>query len=265
MDTDELIILKIGGSVITKKHEKFSARHDIIDRICLEISKIKKSLILIYGAGSFGHPIAKKYEIHKGFYSKSQLNGIVEIRIKMQELEDILTNTLKKYNVAVMPIISSSCMVAESKRLIKVNTETFNLFLRLGMVPMCSGDVVADRKLGFCIVSGDQIVAYLAKELNASKVIFGCDVDGIFTSDPKQNENARLYTRIRSSDLDKILMNSVGGTNAPDVTGGMFGKLRENIEIVNLGTEVTIMNLNRPEDLTKVIGGENVRCTRLIP
>lgn len=265
METKELIILKMGGSVMTNKQKEFSARKDIIDKICFETSKVKKSLILIYGAGSFGHPLAKKFEIHKGFHTKSQLKGILDIRVKMQDLGNIISDSLQRYNVSVMPIVSSSCMIAENKRLIHVGTEVFQLFLKIGMVPMCSGDVVADRKLGFCIVSGDQIAVYLAKKLNANKVIFGCDVDGIFSSNPKQNEDAELLTKIKLADLDNTLKNSISETDAPDVTGGMLGKLKEGIELVNLGIEVNIMNLNKPENLGKLINDEEVRCTRLIP
>lgn len=265
MERKELVILKMGGSVITNKQKEFSARSDVINKICFETSKIRKPLILIHGAGSFGHPIAKKFEIHKGFHLKSQLNGILDIRVKMQDLGNIISEALQRYNVAVMPIVSSSCMIADNKRLINVNIEIFRLFLKLGMVPLCSGDVVADKKLGFCIVSGDQIAVYLAKKLNASKVIFGCDVDGIFSSNPKQNEDAELLTKIKLTDIDNILKNSISETDAPDVTGGMLGKLKEGIELVNLGIEVNIMNLNKPENLNKLINNEEVRCTRLIP
>jgi len=45
----------------------------------------------------------------------------------------------------------------------------------------------------------------------------------------------------------------------------MLGKLKEGIELVNLGIEVNIMNLNKPENLGKLINDEEVRCTRLIP
>ena len=265
MQSKDLIILKLGGSIITNKYEKFSARYDIIEKIAQEISKIRKPLILIHGAGSFGHPLAKKYKIHEGFHSKSQLKGVVEIRIRMQELSKILTKVLKKYGTCTMPIISSSCMIAENKRLVNVEIEPFKIFLRLGLVPMCSGDIVADKKLGFTIISGDQIAAYLGRELKAKKVIFGCDVDGIFKSDPKQNKKAGLIPKIEITELNKILNNYVSETDAPDVTGGMLGKLREVSDLVNSGIEVIIMNLNKPEDLIRVIRGEDIRCTRLVP
>ena len=265
VSSEELIVLKIGGSIITNKYENFSARNEVIEKIAQGVSNIKQPLILVHGAGSYGHPLAKKYEIHKGYFSNSQLDGLIEIRIKMQKLGEIITQIFKKHGIKIMPIISSSCMIAENKRLLKVEIEPIKIFLKIGLIPMCSGDVVADRKLGFSIISGDQMTTYLARELNAKRVIFGCDVDGIFTSDPKQNKEAELIPIIKFKDLSKILKKYVSETKAPDVTGGMLGKLNEIKILMSSGIEVIIMNLNRPEDIIKVTSGKDVKCTRFIP
>lgn len=265
VSSKELIILKMGGSVITNKYKDFSARYHIIEKIAQEISKIKQPLVLIHGAGSYGHPLAKKFEIHKGYFSSSQLEGLVEIRIKMQELGEIITRIFRKEGMNVIPIISSSCMIGENKRLLRVEIEPFRIFLKIGLIPMCSGDVVADKKLGFSIISGDQMATYLGRKLEANRVIFGCDVDGIFTSDPKQNDEAELIPIIKFRDMKKILKKYVSETDAPDVTGGMLGKLSEIKDLLSSGIEVIIMNLNRPNDIIKLMSGKEVRCTRLIP
>jgi len=66
-----LIILKIGGSVITEKGSVSRAREAEIDRISREIAVFRKDsdsqLILVHGAGSFGHPHAMKYRLSEGF------------------------------------------------------------------------------------------------------------------------------------------------------------------------------------------------------
>ncbi len=49
-----------------------------------------------------------------------------------------------------------------------------------------------DSEQGFAILSGDQLIVRLAIELDAERVIFGSDVDGIFTSNPKLDKNAKL-------------------------------------------------------------------------
>ena len=59
---NEVWVLKVGGSVLTEKGEERKARKDEIRRISKEISSSgRKNLILVHGAGSYGHPQAKKY------------------------------------------------------------------------------------------------------------------------------------------------------------------------------------------------------------
>jgi len=57
-----LIILKLGGSIITKKESKEPlVDHDNLNRISKEIASSSfEGLIIVHGAGSFGHPFAKK-------------------------------------------------------------------------------------------------------------------------------------------------------------------------------------------------------------
>jgi aspartokinase-like uncharacterized kinase len=50
-------------------------------------------------------------------------------------------------------------------------------------------------------VTSDSIAAYVASRLSADKVILVTDVDGIFTSDPKKNSDAKLLMRISASEL----------------------------------------------------------------
>ena len=72
-----MIILKIGGSILTKKDSDYPAvDYDNLDRIASEIEEslsednitgdLEDGLILVHGAGSFGHPPAEKYKINDG-------------------------------------------------------------------------------------------------------------------------------------------------------------------------------------------------------
>ena len=72
-------ILKLGGSVITHKDKFFSPNHDNIVRLAKEVAISKqKSLIIVHGGGSFGHPVAKKYAISEGLKNSNQLIGFSE-------------------------------------------------------------------------------------------------------------------------------------------------------------------------------------------
>lgn len=259
----EIIILKLGGSIITEKSGTPSFKDRLFDQIAKELSNLKVNMLLVHGAGSYGHPIAKQYSIHKGYSNSNQLKGVTETKRSMFSLTLKIMDSLIRHNVPVFPFLSSSCMVAKSGRLVDVDLMPFKILLDIGMVPLCSGDVIADEKTGFTIVSGDQIAVHLAKELGADRVIFGCDVDGIFDSDPKINPTAKLIDRLTLDNLRDMTFR--GESLTTDVTGGMSGKIKESLDFVSSGGEVIIMNLNKPQNLTKLLNGDDVQCTRLIP
>ncbi|MBS7623447.1 isopentenyl phosphate kinase family protein [Candidatus Bathyarchaeota archaeon] len=260
----ELIVLKLGGSAITRKDGDHLLDRPLVEAIAKELAGIDSKLILVHGAGSFGHPVAKRYGIHQGYRERGQLRGVTETKSSMLQLTMMLTELLADHNVAVIPFLSSSCMVASRGRLLRVDTEPFRMMLDLGFVPLCSGDVVADVETGFSIVSGDQIAVYLAERLNAARVIFGCDVDGVFDSDPKMNPHANLIRVITPRTLSEKVR-SIGESAATDVTKGMLGKINESVSLVSVGREVVILNLRRPGNLTRLIQGEDIECTRFIP
>lgn len=57
----EPVILKLGGSVITDKAaDQGVVREDALLRIAKEVSEYRGKMIIVHGAGSFGHTYAKK-------------------------------------------------------------------------------------------------------------------------------------------------------------------------------------------------------------
>lgn len=71
-------------------------------------------------------------------------------------------------------------MVATNKRITEGDLDSFKRYLNKGFIPVIYGDVVLDNDLEICVISGDQIIQYLAKNLNPDKVILGTDVDRDF-------------------------------------------------------------------------------------
>ena len=69
-------------------------------------------------------------------------------------------------------------------------------------MPVLYGDVVLDveDKIKMAVLSGDQIVKYLAENLKPKKVVLGSDVDGIYNKDPKK------YSLLLSSKSCYIIM-----------------------------------------------------------
>ncbi len=57
-------ILKLGGSVVTHKDRPRTPNTEAITRLATEVATAgPRRLIMVHGGGSYGHPLAKEYDI----------------------------------------------------------------------------------------------------------------------------------------------------------------------------------------------------------
>jgi isopentenyl phosphate kinase len=134
------------------------------------------------------------------------------------------------------------------------------MYLRMGFVPVLYGDTTIDEKLGFTVLSGDQIVAYLARKIGANRIIIGVDTEGLYDADPKLDKNAKLFSHLTLSEMKKI-QDKLGKSTVSDVTGGMPGKVFELIPAVEEGIPVIMVNAGKANRVYKALMEEDVEGT----
>ena len=254
-----MIILKLGGSIITKKESKEPlVDHDNLNRISKEIASSSfEGLIIVHGAGSFGHPFAKKYEIGSNIKNEEDFtykkHGFCLTQSWVKKLNTLVCDNLRENGVLAVSIQPSSFVITKNKRIYSCNLDLINKYLELGFVPVIYGDVVPDldEYIKICVLSGDQIIKYLGENLKPTRVILGSDVDGIYTKDPKKYNDAELMNTVTSCE---DLM-AEGSLNV-DVTGGMSGKLTELIKLAQLGVESEIINAGKKNFVKRALNHE---------
>jgi isopentenyl phosphate kinase len=257
-------LLKLGGSVVTKKAERLKINTENIRRLTQEIKKtLPQKIVLIHGGGSFGHPIAKKYNINEGYKSPRQLIGFSKTHQAMVSLNSKIVKELNDAGIPAFGVSPSSYITTENRRIKKFDVRILEELVNLGLIPVLYGDAVIDEKQGFAILSGDQLAVVTAKKLKAKRLIFGTDINGIYTTDPKLDPKAKLLDKISISEIDEGL--KIRGSLNTDVTGGMLGKIREASEAARSGIEVLIVNALEPEIIRNALLGEKVKGTYLIP
>jgi len=246
-----LIILKIGGSVITEKGSISRAREAEIERISHEIAAFRSDsdshLILVHGAGSFGHPQALKYRLSEGFDAEGAYLTHASVNVLNSKVVEALNNA-GAHALPVHPL--SSCLL-ENGMLIDFQLGQIKVMLERGIIPVLHGDVVMDRTKGASVLSGDRIIPYLALSLNASKIGAGSDVDGVL--DEKETV-IRKITPFGFMDMKK----NIKGSGSPDVTGGMLGKVSELLELAGKGVSSRIFNASRKGMVSRFLYGEDV-------
>ena len=251
-----MIIVKLGGSVITDKNKENTARKRVIKRLIQEIKKADRRIILVHGAGSFGHIHAERYHLDKGFENEEQLKGFSITHLNVRRLNRIIIDCLQRQGIPSISIPPLSVVEMSDGRLRYISTGCFVRALSLNLTPVTFGDVVFDEKRGFSICSGDMLVLGLSRYFEPERVIFVIDEDGIFDKDPKLHGNAKLLTTIDYRDLP-----SSSEMVYPDVTGGMGGKIEVIKRLAEQGTEVVVVNGNKRGRLYRSLKGERVKGT----
>lgn len=254
-------ILKIGGSVITDKDKEMEVRMDAISRIADEILEANpKNLIIVHGGGSFGHPIAQKHAIKDGFKDENQIVGFAETHHVMTVLNGLFMDALIWRGIPAVSITPSSCVMTKNGRITCFEDTPLKQLLKMGFIPVLYGDAVFDTEIGFTILSGDQLTSFLALRFNAKNILIGVDVDGLYDADPKKDAKAKMFEHLTLDELKKV-QGRLGGSNACDVTGGMFNKIMELIPAIERGISVLMVNASKPGYIYKALRGERVKGT----
>ncbi len=181
----------------------------------------------------------------------------------MVTLNKLVVDALIRQNIAAVGLQPSAFVVTNSGRISCIEEQPLRKLLEIGLVPVLYGDAVFDFDLGFTILSGDQLAAFLAMQLGASQIILGIDVDGLYTSDPKSDPSARLVRHITLQEL-RNMQHEIEEAKVTDVTRGMLGKILELMPAVERMISALIVNAAKPNNIYKALKGEKVTGTIIV-
>lgn len=259
-----MIILKLGGSALTIKDASEPTIDEVnLDRIAEELSYYNDDMIIVHGAGSFGHIHAKKYAIGEPIATTEEkdfkMEGLCRTQASVQLLNYIVVNKLQEKGIPAVGIKPSAFIMTENKRISVCDAGIVKRYIEGGFVPVIYGDAVLDLNddIKYAIISGDQLINYFAKQLKADKVILSSDVDGIYTDNPKTNPDAELIDIVTKDSKLTLTENE----NQADVTGGMAGKINELLELAEDGIESLIINAEKEGNIKAAVSGKEVKGT----
>lgn len=245
-------LVKLGGSVLTIKGERPLLRAAPMTRLAAELADVDDDLTLVHGAGSFGHPQARR-----AFADGIDPQALAETHRWVQTLNLRLVEKLHERDVPAVTFTANSLARCRGGDLVRFDTTPFAEALELGLVPVTHGDVVPDDDEGYSVVSGDAFMVELARALEPERVVFVTDVDGIHDRDPTAHDDAELLDEVTSPDDVEA-----GGARTTDVTGGMAGKLEAMLRIGET-CPCWVVNGLVAGRLTEVLKGEKVVGTRI--
>lgn len=235
----ERLLLKLGGSVVTDKGRQGVASPGAIAMVASEIAGYPGGpLCLVHGAGSFGHPEAKRYGLAAGA-DRTNRQGISLTHEAVCRLNQMMVKALQEAGADAVGIHPLGSSWARAGRLISLEIRPLQHLMEMGIIPVLHGDVVMDEVQGACIVSGDQIVRYLGERLEFTRIGLATDVPGVLSA------GGEVIKEIPADFSPEVY---AGGSSHTDVTGGMAGKVRELQELASLGVPSDIFHLSRISD-----------------
>ncbi len=261
---ESAVIVKLGGSVITDKSRECTPDLNSIYLAAEDVASYHRPLILLHGGGSYAHPFAMRAGLQYGFKGKSQLRSISETELHLDELTRIIGVSLLLRGKQFVPIKPMSFITLRDGRVGKYFIRPIINALRLGLVPLIHGDIAFDETKGCGIVSADRIASLLGERLDVSRVLFGCDVDGVYTRNPKISGEAELIKDVSRKNHLEVLK-ALKKTPSSDATGSMFGKVTEAIRLARSGCTCYIFNLRREHALRDALNGTMLRGTIFPP
>jgi isopentenyl phosphate kinase len=309
----EVVLVKIGGSSLTDK-----AQLETLNTTALEwlVETIKKSIslkyskpdnneqdcksthnnqcplintqstpaiILIHGAGSFGHYHARQYGFKGVSLPISVTNttdndpvrnnrnmfGLAQTRQSVTKLNHILVTSLVNAGISAVGI--SPCVVLTRQML--NNNDTSGLvdivsdMLRAGLLPVLHGDGCLTGRGSVGILSGDILMEILANQVvNITRAVFLTDVAGVYTRDPRLDADAELLSELPVHNgrlVQGDALEATGSSHEHDVTGGLQTKLASAISIAVNGINVSIVQTGTTS-AQQAIQGETMERGSLI-
>ncbi|HZE87836.1 MAG TPA: isopentenyl phosphate kinase [Methylomirabilota bacterium] len=252
----EILCIKLGGSVITDKKNPYSPNQDSIRRIAQELKKIKKPLLIAHGVGSFAHTSAQKYGGKNGYTNKW---GIAKVTHDVQAINQIVMEIFLEEGLSAVFFSPRSFLIAKKGKLQKAFFDPIVEAISQQLIPVICGDVIWDTMQKTTIFSGETTLNILCRYLQKqqfviAKIIQLTDVDGVL--DKHRNVIPEIMKE-NWPEIKKVIFKN----DIVDVTGGMAHKVENALTMAQSGIETWIVNGKKERILNVILNMQKFRGT----
>ena len=214
----EKIVIKLGSSIVTNDGNGLDERclSSLIKQISILSSQNKKVILVSSGAIAAG---LKKLGNEKKPKILSELQSAAAVG--QMDLVRMYEKLFSDNDLVSAQVLLTHNDLSDRKRYLNARSTIFNL-MKNNVIPVINeNDTVASEEIRFG--DNDTLAAMVANLIEADILVLLTDQDGLFSSDPRQDSNARLISH--SYVDDKSLDDSATGTMSEIGTGGMATKI----------------------------------------
>lgn len=245
------VVIKVGTSTLTHKTGNLNIRH--IESLCRVLSDLKNAghEIVLVSSGAIGMGVGKLSlkERPSDMPTKQAAAAVGQC-----ELMYTYDKLFAEYNHTVAQILLTGEDMNHADRYENFRN-TLHRLLELGALPIINeNDTVSTAEIA--VGDNDTLGAIVAKGADADLLVLLTDLDGLYTADPRKDQNATLITEV--GEITPELQEIAGGKGSALGTGGMATKLTAADLCMKAGIDTVIANGSNPEQLYDILEGKPI-------
>ncbi len=227
------VVIKLGTSVLTGGSAGLNKSHMVeLVRQCANLKKQGHSVVIVSsgaiaaGREHLGHPT-----LPDSMASKQMLAAVGQSQL-IQAWESLFAI----YDLKIGQMLLTRADLEDRERFLNAR-DTINALIENNIIPIVNeNDAVATSEIK--VGDNDNLSALVGILCGADKLLLLTDQSGLFTADPRKDNNAKLIREVTV--IDETLRKIAGGSGTSLGTGGMATKLQAADIARRAGIEVTI-------------------------
>tara|TARA_B110000259_G_scaffold91611_1_gene106397 strand:- start:2847 stop:3983 length:1137 start_codon:yes stop_codon:yes gene_type:complete len=247
----EKIVIKLGSSIVTNDGRGLDEQclSSLIKQIAILNSHKKQIVLVSSGAIAAG---LKKLKIKQRPNALSELQSAAAVG--QMDLVQVYERLFSQNNLVAAQVLLTHDDLSDRKRYLNARSTIFNL-INKNVIPVINeNDTVASEEIRFG--DNDSLAAMVANLIEADLLVLLTDQEGLFSSDPRADNNAKLidHAYVDDNNLDKL----ASGTNSEIGTGGMTTKIMAARRAALSGTHTIIASGRRVNILENLRNDQDI-------
>jgi len=245
------IIIKIGSSVLTDNNGSLS--ESVFEKLAFEISKIrdKNIEVIMVSSGAIASGM-KKLGLTRRPEEVSMKQAIAASG--QSTLMWHYEKAFSAFNQNVAQILLTLDGLSDRKRYLNAR-KTLITLLGMGIIPIVNeNDTVAVEEI--MLGDNDNLAAHITSLIEADLLIMLTDIEGLYSKDPRNNEDAEFISLIES--IGEEIENTAGDTFGRTTIGGMKTKIEAAKKAAAFGVPTIIANGKNESTLEDIFEGKEV-------
>jgi glutamate 5-kinase len=236
-------VIKVGSALVAPTKNGCSGKYTLaIAQFITKCREQGKEIILVSSGGvAAGRSVIQHGSPRLSVATKKAMSSVGQMQM--------MANWQRFFDIPCSQILITQEDFDDRQRFISIK-ETINIQLANGVLPIVNeNDTVASTNL--TVGDNDNLAALVAQVCEADSLFILSDIDGVFTKDPNEHDDAVLIPEIEQITDEIYAMAGVSRNHL--ATGGMKTKIQAAEKAVEHGINTFIVNGTRSEVFTSLL------------